>query len=671
MGELPFQISNGTPHPFGVTSNNNQYNFAIVSSTAKTVSLCLFSNSKQNQPTIEIPLDPLYNKTGHVWHICLEYPEEQFLYSYRIDGNNKMLLDPYAKAVTTSYAWRECTTGTYQPFGAISHTNQFNWENDKPPSIAPENLIIYEMHIRGFTQHPSSAIQNPGTYEGVIEKIPYLLELGINAIELLPIYEFDETEYKRTSPLTKDQLCNYWGYSTVNFFSPMQRFSNKKNPEDIKNEFKKMVRELHKNGIEVILDVVYNHTAEGNHEGPTLSFKGFDNAEYYMLDDKGRYLNFSGCGNTFSCNNPIDQELILSSLRYWVVEMHIDGFRFDLASILTRGTHGAFLSNPPILELISKDPILSNVKLIAEPWDAGGLYQVGSFFPSGGKRWSEWNGRYRDIVRRFIKGTGHKGAFAANICGSQDLYYRESPNRSINFVTAHDGFTLADLVSYNQKHNIANGEDNRDGTDSNDSWNCGEEGETSSISVNALRQRQMRNFHVVLMLSRGIPMLHMGDEYGHTKLGNNNTWCQDNELNWFLWDKIAKNGDFFRFYKKLIHFRKERAVLRQDHFYSPKDIEWHGQRLKTPEWDKNNSFIAFTIKDHIQGQDIYAAFNMSGHFLNVELPHNQEYEWNWIVDTSKEAPYDFLENDTIENNDPVYRMTPYSSIILKARSKKA
>lgn len=661
MNEHSLKIQNGVPYPFGVTFKNNCHHFAVVSSTAKSVSLCLYSNTQRVQPTVEISLDPLQNKTGNVWHISVENLSGNEFYLYKI--NDELLLDPYAKAVSTCFSWRECTPGTYQPFGVLSNDNSFDWEDDKPPAIPAENLIIYEMHIRGFTQHSSSKTQNPGTYEGVIEKIPFLLELGINAVELLPIFEFDETEYLRINPITKEQLCNYWGYSTVNFFSPMQRFSNKKSPEEIKNDFKKMVRELHKNGIEVILDVVYNHTAEGNKSGPTLSFKGFDNAAYYMLDDKGQYLNYSGCGNTFNCNHPLDQELILSSLRYWISEMHVDGFRFDLASILSRGLHGSPLQNPPILELISKDPVLANVKLIAEPWDAAGLYQVGSFFPSGGQRWSEWNARYRDTVRRFIKGTGNKGAFAANLCGSQDLYYRESPNRSINFIISHDGFTLADLVSYNQKHNLANGEENRDGNNNNDSWNCGEEGFSQSESINKLRQRQMRNFHVALMLSRGIPMLHMGDEYGHTKLGNNNTWCQDNDLNWFLWDKLEENQEFFRFYQKMIHFRKNNPILMQNHFFQSKDIEWHGEHLKTPEWDRGNSLIAFTLKDAIDGEDIYAAFNASTHFVTIEMPLNTtEKQWHWVVDTG--SPH---ESDPFPVEKESFTMMPFSSIVLKLK----
>lgn len=665
MNVLPFTISKGNPWPFGLSSSGEGLNFSVISTSAKKVTLCLFSPSDLQQPAYEIPLDPLY-KTGAVWHVCLTPPPANLFYLYRVDDLKTFLLDPYAKSLTSFQTWKGPDPDNYHPYGIVSTEATFNWENDASPNLKLQDLIIYEMHVRGFTKHTSSKTQHPGTFLGVIEKIPHLLDLGVNSIELLPIFEFDETEYQRINPLTQERLCNYWGYSTVNFFAPMEHYAYSNTPGSAITEFKTMVKHLHRHGIEVILDVVYNHSAEGNSDGPTISFKGLNSDVYYILDDKGKYLNYTGCGNTFNCNHPIVQELILSSLRYWVAEMHVDGFRFDLASIMSRGPRGEVLNNPPILEMISKDPILANSKLIAEPWDSAGLYQVGSFFPSSGKRWSEWNARYRDTVRRFIKGAGQKGSFAASLCGSQDMYYRSAPCRSVNFVNAHDGFTLADLVSYNHKHNLENGESNRDGTENNDSWNCGVEGETSEIEILALRAKQMRNFHLALMISRGIPMIHMGDEYGHTKKGNNNTWCQDNILNWFLWDKLEQNKSFYRFYKGLINFRKDHALLRQNRFFTPADIEWHGQALLQPQWDKNIPFIALTLKDP-NGNDLYAAFNACPASIKIELPKNTtEHQWHWVVNTANEPPHDFFEgNYSLPIIGEKYNMDAYSSILLK------
>lgn len=665
---MSYKISRGHPYPFGVSSCKEGLNFALVSTSAKEVSLCLFVTP--DQIAAEIPLKPEAHKTGNVWHIALDGLPRNLLYLFRVD-QEPLLLDPYARCVFSPHGWRGIEPKTYRPFGVLPEGDVFDWGEDPSPNIALHDLIIYEMHVRGFTVDPSSKVKHPGTYLGVIEKIPYLLDLGINAVELLPLFEFDETENTKVNPKTNERLCNFWGYSTMNFFSPMQRYASQIQPRAAITEFKTMVRELHRNGIEVILDVVYNHTGEGNGEGPTLSFKGLDNAVYYILDSAGHYANYTGCGNTFNCNHPVCREFILESLRYWVVEMHVDGFRFDLASIFSRGIHGEPLPSAPILEAITKDPILAKVKLISEPWDAVGLYQVGSFFLPGGSRWSEWNGRYRDIVRRFVKGTGYKGAFASSICGSQDLYYRESPTRSINFVTAHDGFTLADLVSYNRKHNLANGEENRDGSDNNDSWNCGTEGDTEVSTVLFLRERQMRNFHLALMISRGVPMLLMGDEYGHTKLGNNNTWCQDNELNWFLWNKLEENAGFYRFYKKMNHFRKETPLLCQNKFFAPNEIDWHSTQLLHPHWDKNAPFIALTLKDKEKGEDIYIAFNMGPTVADVELPKNSTTkQWYWIVNTANESPDDFAE-DVLSK--PVtlmrYQMMPHSAIMLQAHTR--
>jgi isoamylase len=434
-----------------------------------------------------------------------------------------------------------------------------------------------------------------------------------------------------------------------------------------------MVRELHKNGIEVLLDVVYNHTFEGNQQGPTLSYRGLDRNAYYMIDSQGNYLNFSGCGNTFNANQPLTSSLILDSLRYWVTEMHVDGFRFDLASILTRSSNGAPLSPAPLVEAISQDPILWQRKLIAEAWDAGGLYQVGGFYP--GNRWSEWNGRYRDVVRRFIKGTsGCKTVFSTALCGSQDLYgWGRPPTCSVNFVTAHDGFSLADLVTYNDKHNEENGEGNRDGFDHNDSWNCGIEGHSSNKKIVLLRERQIRNFHLALMVSQGVPMVIMGDEYAHTRHGNNNTWCQDNELNWFLWNRLEIRPGFHRFFYSLINFRKKHPLLRRDEFLKEQDISWHGLLPLQPEWEKDNCFVAFTLNDAQHEADLYVAFNAShlSHVITLPPPRANT-QWHWIVNTQNSSPEDFLDEEhrfkVIGQN---YRISSYSAIMLQAFPEKS
>jgi isoamylase/glycogen operon protein len=524
------------------------------------------------------------------------------------------------------------------------------------------------MHVRSFTQHPSSHSAHPGTFLGIIEKIPYLKSLGVNAVELMPIHEFDETEYHKKNPKTGSLLFNYWGYSTINFFCPMNRYGSKAAFEGPIEEFKMMVKELHRNQIEVILDVVFNHTAEGPLNGPTFSFRGIDNSTYYILDENGGYKDYSGCGNTFNCNHPIPHDLIVESLKYWVQEMHVDGFRFDLASILTRDQQGEPLTSPPVVEMIVKDPLLSNTKLIAEAWDAGGLYQVGSF--PAFSRWAEWNGKYRDVVRRFIKGTDQQaGEFAKAITGSQDLYgVDRDPYHSVNFVTAHDGFTLKDLVSYQEKHNEENGEENRDGSSNNDSWNCGHEGETKNHAVQLIRARQMRNFHLALMLSLGVPMLLMGDEYGHTRRGNNNAWCQDNELNWFLWDEIKQQKDFFRFYKLVNHLRKKEPLLRRTSFLTNDDIDWHGHQPLNPDWDSQSRFVAFTLKDHLYAKHLYVAFNAhyeSAH-ITLSLPPPSK-KWYRIIDTSLPSPDDFLEDP--HSQPPLkhtYTLLPYSALLAYA-----
>jgi isoamylase len=522
------------------------------------------------------------------------------------------------------------------------------------------------MHVRSFTVHPSSKSKAPGTFLGIVDKIPYLKSLGINAIELMPIFEFDECSNHFVNPRTKQRLKNMWGYSTINFFAPMNRFSSSEGWTGAMDDFRTLVKEMHKNKIEVYLDVVYNHTAEGNRQGPWFSFRGIDNQVYYMVHPDGHYLDYSGTGNTFNANHPVVAKLIVDSLRYWVNEMHVDGFRFDLASCLTRDEQGTPLSNPLVIQMIDADPVLSDVKLIAEAWDAGGLYQVGSF--PGASRWAEWNGKYRDVVRRFIKGTDNcAGEFAKVMSGSQDLYGQRRPYHSINFVTAHDGFTLRDLVSYQDKHNEENGEDNRDGGNQNDSWNCGAEGATNTRKILQLRERQMRNLHTALMLAIGTPMVLMGDEYGHTRNGNNNTYGHDNALNWFLWDQLAKHRDFVRFYTKAIQFRQQNPLLKRTEFLKDSDVEWHGHMPKQPNWGEDSRFLAYTLNDPVKSEPLYIAFNAHFQPAHVQLPSPpQGKKWFRIIDTALAPPNDIVENPHTAPLSYTYDMQDHSALVAKA-----
>lgn len=668
------QVLKGSAYPFGATPNVEGVNFAVYVKEASKLSICFFEESNLSQPFQEVELNPALHKTGEVWHALVKGLPTVFAYAYRVfskgqEGSSNLILDPYAKAIASDPVWHDQPNPEtiYRPLGKVITQPTFDWEDDLHPNIPKKDLIIYEMHVRGFTRHPSSKVQCPGTYQGVIEKIPYLLDLGINAVELMPVYEFNEQEAQQSNPETHQKLHNYFGYSTVNFFSPMNRYASRSDGEQAINEFKAMVKELHRHGIEVILDVVFNHTFEGNEKGPVISFKGLDPHAYYMINAEGQYLNFSGCGNTFNCNHPVTREFIIDALRYWVLEMHVDGFRFDLATIFNRAGDGTPLDNAPHIEALSHDPILASRKLIAEPWDAGGLYQLGAIALRD-LRWSEWNGKYRDVVRCFIKGsTDQKKAFAGVITGSHDIYGNKgSPYSSINFITAHDGFSLADLVCYNEKHNLANGEENRDGTNNNDSWNCGFEGPTDQKKVINLRKKQIRNFHLALMISQGIPMILMGDEYAHTRKGNNNTWCQDNELNWFLWEQLEIEAGFYRFYRGLIHFRKQHPLLRRESFFGENDVKWHGLVPNQPDWEHDSHFIAFSLHFPNGEPGLYIAFNTSHVYQSVKLPPPGEGKaWQWVVNTHNLFPDDFFEGTRRKKFDqPAYRMAPYSSIML-------
>lgn len=673
--EQKFLTSRGFPYPFGASKHPKGFNFSVFSKNADGINLCLFEPNKTT-PYTEIPLDPIKNRTGNAWHIFVYDVPDHYGYGYRVDGpydplsgnyfdKRSIVLDPYSKLTLTSSKWGLGPKKQHINQGMVFPLEPFHWGDDEHPKIPFQDLIIYEMHVRGFTQDPSSNVKNKGTFLGVIEKIPYLKSLGVNAVELMPIFEFNERDNIRKNPITGNLLYQYWGYSTINFFSPMNRFST--TTENSIIEFKTLVKELHANGIEVILDVVYNHTAEGNENGPVISFKGLENSVYYMLGPNGEYYNFSGCGNTFNCNNPVVREFIKNSLRYWVTEMHVDGFRFDLASVLSRDHDGIPLAKPPLIEAITLDPILANTKLIAEAWDAGGLYQVGSF--PGLRAWAEWNGPYRDGVRKFLKGTdGEVGNFATRLAGSEDLYGKgRFPYHSINFVTAHDGFTLADLVSYNEKHNEENAENNTDGANDNYSWNMGQEGATNDEKIIKLREQQMRNFVLALMVSQGVPMILMGDEYGHTKNGNNNTWCHDSRLNWFQWDNLEKNQGLFRFFQHTIALRKHHPILTRSRFLREKDVTWHGKEFIKPDWSINARFLAFTLTDFLRNYALYVAFNSQFEAVTFKLPpQDPKKPWKVIVDTSKPSPEDIVDEDQAkEATGDSYTLPAYSALLLK------
>lgn len=664
-----FQLVQNVPGfiaPLGATPSKNGINFAI-HSTSETMNLRIYQDVK-NKPIYTLKLDSTIHKTGNVWHVFVDgLPKTNLYYSYENElSNGKDILDPYAKGVISRSQYGIGDNGkddySYRPIGAIigGEGNVFEWEGDEPLNRDKKDMIIYEMHVRGFTKHHSSKLESSGTFASIIDKIEYFKSMGINTIELQPIHEFNEMNYGDS-----------WGYNTVNFFSPMNRYGRSEKPQDVVNEFKMMVKELHKNGIEVILDVVFNHTGEGNEHGPQQSFKSLDKNSYYMINNDGYYINKSGCGNTLNCNNPTTKNLILDSLKYWVQEMHVDGFRFDLASVFNRDSHGNVIyGQTPILDAISNDPVLKNTKLIAEPWDTE-MQQLGAF-TSHDTRWQEWNGNYRDAARSYLKGEASaKKLFAGALCGSETVFKNQggSPLNSINFVTAHDGFTLKDLVSYNGKHNYANGDENRDGCDNNLSWNCGIEGGTDDQLVLRSRRQQMRNLHLALMVSTGTPMVLMGDEYGHTKNGNNNTYKLD-ELNQFNWDKLSEDEGFNRFFGLLNQYRLSNEILRKDQFLTGKDIVWHGANPYEPNWD--DPLLSFTLKGTLDPEEqLNLAFNASNTPITLTLPEPPiGKQWHVVVNTSVEAPYDFISE---ENTEPLcdreFVLYPYSSIMLEAKQK--
>ena len=699
-------IEKGHPHPLGATPDRNGVNFSIFSEQAEFVELLLFDKHDDLSPSLVISTSRRIerahtgehdnevsdgkenditrislNKTFHFWHVYLRGLRPGIHYAYRIGGPQKpeeghrfdpekVLIDPYSRGNNHKLwdAGKACQPGdnlATSMRSVIIDTSDYDWGKDshvilramnenpdmseKPlnKGMPPElnETIIYELHVGGFTRNENSGVAHPGTFSGVIEKIPYLEALGITAVELMPIFDFDDSEHSGRK--------NYWGYDTVGFFAPHSSYCiNSEHGEHLK-EFRDMVKALHKKGIGVILDVVFNHTAEGNERGPTFSLKGIDNSNYYHLvpDDKQYYMNYSGCGNTVNCNHPITQKMILECLRFWVQEMHVDGFRFDEGTIMSRGMDGKPMPYPPVIWQIELDDELGYTKVIAEAWDAAALNQVG-YFP--GYRWAEWNGYFRDDIRRFVKGdSGLIGKVASRIAGSSDLYQSKSrlPLNSVNFVTCHDGFSLNDLVSYNCKHNEANGEGNRDGNDNNISWNCGVEGETDDLAINALRERQIKNFASLLLLSVGVPMICMGDEVRHTQKGNNNAYCQDNELSWFDWDLLEKNSNLFRFWKLMIDFRKRHSAIRRTHYFIGemnergfKDISWHGCKLERPGWDDPNALaLAFTLAGFNGDEDIHVMVNMYWEALEFEIPAVEGRKWYRAVDTFLASPMDIAD----------------------------
>jgi glycogen operon protein len=662
-------------------------NFSVYSRNASSIELLFFEREDDAKPARVIDIDSVTNRTYHYWHVFVPEAQAGQIYAYRVHGTfdpakgirfdpEKLLLDPYGRGVVVP---RNYTRGTARQKGDNAATamksvvvdpHTYDWEGDTPLANPSSRTVVYEMHVRGFTRHPSSGVaeNRRGTYAGLIEKIPYLRDLGITAVELLPVFQFDPQD----CPVG---LVNYWGYAPVSFFAPHQAYSSEQDPLGPINEFRDMVKALHRAGIEVILDVVYNHTAEGGQDGPTLCFRGFDNGAYYMLErDLSVYANYSGCGNTLNANHPVVRRMIVDSLRYWVGEMHVDGFRFDLASILSRDSSGHTMATPPVLWDIESDPTLAGTKLIAEAWDAAGLYQVGSFI---GDSWKEWNGRFRDDVRSFIRGEqGSVTRFADRILGSAEIYAHKQREmeQSVNFVTCHDGFTLNDLVSYDQKHNQANLEDNRDGSNDNRSWNCGVEGPTEDSAVERLRNQQVKNFFTITMLSLGMPMILMGDEMRRTQGGNNNAYCYDNANNWMDWGLLEKHADVHRFVKLLIARRLLRDAEAEQQRKSLDQLlrearkAWHGVRVEQPDWSDWSHSLALGAELRKQRLLFHLMTNAYWKALDFELPPTDDRggdPWHCWINTALKSPLDIVEwQKAPAISDDKYRVEARSVVML-------
>ena len=683
MGAL--KTAAGRSFPIGATLDAEGVNFCLYSKHASAVELLLFDRAEDGRPAQTISLDPQRNRTYDYWHVFVAGAGAGQLYGYRVSGPNKpaaglrfdpekLLVDPYALAVanTENYDRRKAAAASDNTAVAMKSVvvdpRAYDWEGDTPLERTYVDSVIYELHVAGFTRNPNSgvALAKRGTYAGFVEKIPYLVDLGIKTVELMPVQQFDA----QAAP----NGTNYWGYQPVAWFAPHRAYSSQADVLAPVNEFRDLVKALHRAGIEVILDVVFNHTAEDDETGPTLSLRGLDNPTYYILDpaDAAKYVDDTGCRNTISGNEPVVRRMILDCLRHWVECMHVDGFRFDLAASLSRGADGEPLAHPPILLDVESDPVLAGTKIIAEPWDAAGLYQLANF---GGDRWAVWNGQYRDHVRRFVKSdAGTVGALADNLVGSANLFQHSDrlPSRSVNFITAHDGFTLNDLVTYEVKHNEANGEQNRDGTDDNFSWNCGVEGPSDDPKIEALRREQIKNFFTILLLSEGRPMISMGDEVRRTQQGNNNAYCQDNAVSWFDWDDVARHAGIRRFARSLIQFHQESAIFRDRTFWGEPGatkITWHGVRLGKPEWGDDSHALAYELlggNDAESSEHLHVMLNQYWEPLVFELPATETGRaWRRLVDTALESPLDFCDPPVLlASGQREYTCRARSSVVL-------
>lgn len=683
----------GRPSPLGATVERGGANFSVFSRKATAVELLLFDREDDEKPAQVISIDPVTQRTYHYWHVFVPGIRAGQIYGYRFHGPfdpgagtrfdpEKVLLDPYGRAVKVPKAYTRAAAQnpgsniTTAMKSVVVDPSAYNWDGDIPLRHPSSRTIVYEMHVRGFTRNPNSGVSDEtrGTYLGLTEKIPYLQKLGVTAVELLPVFQFDAQD-------CPPGVVNYWGYQPVSFFAPHQAYSSRQDALGPVDEFRDMVKALHRAGIEVILDVVFNHTSEGNRNGPTLCFRGIDNSAYYILkEDQAEYADFTGCGNTLNANHSIVRRMIVDSLRYWVEVMHVDGFRFDLASILTRDSNGNMISNPPILWDIESDPALVGTKFIAEAWDAAGLYQVGSFV---GDSWREWNGRFRDDMRSFFRGEeGHVQRFADRFTGSLEIYGHKEreAEQSINFVTCHDGFTLNDLVSYNQKHNESNNDNNRDGADDNRSWNCGIEGPTDDPGIEKLRNRQVKNLLIITLLSLGLPMITMGDEVRRTQRGNNNAYCHDDESTWFDWDLLKTHSDIHRFVQVAISRRQNRDIsserqrLTLAQWLNAGIKGWHGVKLNQPDWSHSSHSIALSVQLPGENMLVYLIFNAYWEPLEFELPPFGDKEgdpWHRWIDTYLDSPQDIVPWEA----GPVvtgrtYRAGPRSVVSLWARGAK-
>ncbi len=690
------QTEVGSPLPMGPTWLEDGINFALFSRHAKSVSLVF--RYGENNPLQEVKLDPAINKTGDIWHVHLKTSGESVCYGYRIeqepiegwptDTATHIVVDPYCRQHAPR-EWGIPSLAGKEPICVATQPVDFDWQKDRLLKTPASETIIYEMHVRGFTRHPSAAVSAPGTFTGVVEKIPHLRELGITAIELLPVTEWDETDNKFVNPATGEPLLNYWGYNPLSFFALRSGLAAK--PDEVVNEFKYMVRSLHQAGIEVILDLVYNHSGESDLQGTTTGFRAIDNGLYYLIDrEQNRYLNFSGCGNTINCNHPVIRRLIVDSLRYLVNEFHIDGFRFDLAAIFSRDTTGSPIDNAPLIELIAEDPLLRDCKIIAEAWDAAGLYQVGSF--SKNRRWMEWNGRFRDDLRTFMTSRPDSVRnLATRIAGSSDIYQDDGrgPLNSVNFITCHDGFTLYDLVSYNHKRNEANGEHNQDGENHNLSWNSGFEGAPASARIERLRRRRIKTYMTLLLISQGVPMIYAGDEVGRTQGGNNNTWCQDNQANWLNWHWSESNAELLQFLRKCIDLRKRYTVFRRREFFKnynsliqpeSREIIWQGLKPGAEDWSPNCRELGFMLNGITPADAAEPRFFVmingrrqtpKSFTIPAPVDHHNDVSWARIIDTAVDSPADFVDLAEAQAIAPgsEYLVEPMAIVILQSRNE--